>query len=348
MLVSNYLSPEQDIFLHSENGILGVGPRAKPGEEDLDLISAGKGHCTLALGASLFDQPLSFTMMRGGHLTHAVLGGIEVADNGDFANWRVPGEAVPGVGGAMDLAVGVPHVFVAMSHVTNKGKPKIVKSLQRAAHGAPLRRAHLYRHGGDRGDAERAGAARGGPRLRPGRRPGQDRRPAEGRAGLPNMDVPESPTACGCATDERGTAGARREGIGDPSDDEVHEDTTVGLIEVMKTFNAVRAGVSGIVTEICVNDSGFVDTGMPGSGRPMADTVAFVDVTLRDGHQSLWAERMTTGMMLPVAERMDRAGFDALEVLSPSISANACATCARIRSSASACWRSASTARRCG
>jgi 3-oxoacid CoA-transferase B subunit len=128
ILVANYLSPEQDIFLHSENGILGVGPRAKPGEEDLDLISAGKGHCTLVEGASLFDQALSFTMMRGGHLTHAVMGGIEVAANGDFANWRTPGEAVPGVGGAMDLAVGVPHVFVAMNHVSNHGKPKIVNA----------------------------------------------------------------------------------------------------------------------------------------------------------------------------------------------------------------------------
>jgi 3-oxoacid CoA-transferase B subunit len=126
ILVANYLSSEQDIFLHSENGILGVGPRAKPGEEDPDLISAGKGHCTLAAGASLFDQALSFTMMRGGHLTHAVMGGIEVAQNGDFANWRTPGEAVPGVGGAMDLAVGVPHVFVAMNHVNNQGQPKIV------------------------------------------------------------------------------------------------------------------------------------------------------------------------------------------------------------------------------
>jgi len=127
VLVANYLDSRKEIFLHSENGILGVGPRARRGEEDLDLISAGKGYCTLVAGACLFDQSISFTMMRGGHLTHAVLGAIEVAANGDFANWRVPGQAVPGVGGAMDLAVGVPTIFIAMNHVNNKGEPKIVE-----------------------------------------------------------------------------------------------------------------------------------------------------------------------------------------------------------------------------
>jgi len=126
VLVAGYLDPRKEIFLHSENGILGVGPKAARGQEDLDLISAGKGHCTLVSGACLFDQSLSFTMIRGGHLTHAVVGAIEVAANGDFANWRVPGQAVPGVGGAMDLAVGVRNVFIAMSHLTNKGQPKIV------------------------------------------------------------------------------------------------------------------------------------------------------------------------------------------------------------------------------
>jgi 3-oxoacid CoA-transferase B subunit len=127
VLVSNYLEQNKEIFLHSENGILGVGPRPSKSEIDLDLISAGKGFCTLTLGASLFDQQISFAMMRGGHLTHAILGALEVAENGDFANWKVPGEAVPGVGGAMDLAIGSPNIFVAMTHVSNKGKPKIVK-----------------------------------------------------------------------------------------------------------------------------------------------------------------------------------------------------------------------------
>jgi len=128
VLVANYLDPDQEIFLHSENGILGVGPQPRREDIDLDLVSAGKGFCSLVLGAALFDQQQSFAMIRGGHVTHAVLGGIEVAENGDFANWRVHGEAVPGVGGAMDLGVGAPNIFVAMSHVTNKGKPKIVKT----------------------------------------------------------------------------------------------------------------------------------------------------------------------------------------------------------------------------
>ncbi|OGA13861.1 MAG: hypothetical protein A3G25_16220 [Betaproteobacteria bacterium RIFCSPLOWO2_12_FULL_63_13] len=128
VLVANYLDPDQEIFLHSENGILGVGPKPKRENLDLDLVSAGKGFCTLVSGAAIFDQQQSFIMMRGGHVTHAILGAIEVAENGDFANWRVHGEAVPGVGGAMDLGVGAQNIFVAMSHVTNKGKPKIVKT----------------------------------------------------------------------------------------------------------------------------------------------------------------------------------------------------------------------------
>ncbi len=127
VLVASHLDRTREVFLHSENGILGVGPPPAAGEVDLDLISAGKGFCTLMPGASIFDQQVSFTMMRGGHLTHAILGGIEVAANGDFANWRVPGEAMPGVGGAMDLAVGARNVYVAMTHLTNKGAPKLVE-----------------------------------------------------------------------------------------------------------------------------------------------------------------------------------------------------------------------------
>ena len=128
LLVANYLDPKKEVFIHSENGILGVGPEPAPGEEDIDVISAGAGFCSLVTGACLFDHSVSFAMIRGGHLTHAILGGLEVAANGDFANWRVPGQAVPAVGGAMDLAVGAPNIYIAMSHVTNKGAPKIVKA----------------------------------------------------------------------------------------------------------------------------------------------------------------------------------------------------------------------------
>jgi 3-oxoacid CoA-transferase B subunit len=125
-LVSSFIPPDREVFFHSENGILGMGPLAQPGHEDPDLINAGKQYVTLLPGASVFDHPTSFAMIRGGHVTHAVLGALEVAANGDIANWRSPGEKVPGVGGAMDLAFGVQNVLVTMTHVTNKGKPKIV------------------------------------------------------------------------------------------------------------------------------------------------------------------------------------------------------------------------------
>jgi 3-oxoacid CoA-transferase B subunit len=125
-LVSGFIPPGKEIFFHSENGILGMGPLAEPGHEDPDLINAGKQYVTLLPGASLFDHPTSFSMIRGGHIDYAVLGALEVAANGDLANWRTPGEKVPGVGGAMDLAFGVRNVIVTMTHVTNKGKPKIL------------------------------------------------------------------------------------------------------------------------------------------------------------------------------------------------------------------------------
>ena len=125
-LVSGFIPPEREIFFHSENGILGMGALAEPGQEDPDLVNAGKQYVTVRPGASFFDHPLSFSMIRGGHITHAVLGALEVAANGDLANWRTPGEKVPGVGGAMDLAFGVQNVLVTMTHMTNKGRPKIL------------------------------------------------------------------------------------------------------------------------------------------------------------------------------------------------------------------------------
>ena len=103
-----------------------MGALAEPGKEDPDLVNAGKQYVTLNPGASFFDHPTSFSMIRGGHINYAVLGALEVAANGDMANWRTPGEKVPGVGGAMDLAFGAENVLVTMTHVTNKGKPKIL------------------------------------------------------------------------------------------------------------------------------------------------------------------------------------------------------------------------------
>lgn len=125
-LVSDYIPAGKDVFFHSENGVLGMGKIAEPGKEDRDLINAGKQYITLNPGASFFDHPTSFSMIRGGHINYAVLGALEVAANGDLANWRTPGEKVPGVGGAMDLAFGVQNVLVTMTHVTNRGKPKIL------------------------------------------------------------------------------------------------------------------------------------------------------------------------------------------------------------------------------
>lgn len=126
--IANYLDPRKEIFLQSENGVLGMGPAPEKGQEDPDLINAGKEHITLLDGGSYFHHGDSFTMMRGGHLDICVLGAFQVAENGDLANWHTGSpDAIPAVGGAMDLAIGARNVFVTMEHVTKSGEPKIVK-----------------------------------------------------------------------------------------------------------------------------------------------------------------------------------------------------------------------------
>lgn len=127
-LVSNYLDPKDEIILQSENGMLGMGPAAPEGQEDFELINAGKKPVTLLTGGAYFDHVDSFTIMRGGHLDLTIMGGMQVAENGDLANWNLgrPGEP-PAVGGAMDLAVGAKQVFILMEHTTRDGQPKIVK-----------------------------------------------------------------------------------------------------------------------------------------------------------------------------------------------------------------------------
>ena len=127
-LIPTFLPTDKEIFVHSENGILGGGVHSAPGTEDPDVVNATKEYITLLPSASVFDHALSFTMIRGGHLTHAVIGAMEVAANGDLANWRVPGEKVPGVGGGMDLAFGVKNLYIAMTHVNSKGAPKILNA----------------------------------------------------------------------------------------------------------------------------------------------------------------------------------------------------------------------------
>jgi len=127
-LVANHLPREREIFLHSENGILGMGPAPLQGFEDWDLINAGKQPVTLLAGGAFFHHADSFGMMRGGHLDICVLGAFQVAVNGDLANWHTGGaDAIPAVGGAMDLAVGAKRTFVMMEHLTKGGASKLVE-----------------------------------------------------------------------------------------------------------------------------------------------------------------------------------------------------------------------------
>ncbi len=127
-MVSDFIPGDREIVFHSENGILGMGPAPKPGEEDKDLINAGKGLTTLVPGGSFFHHNDAFLMIRGGHLDLALLGAFEVAENGDLANWTTEdANFAPGVGGAMDLAVGAKEVRVLVEHTTKDGKPRIRK-----------------------------------------------------------------------------------------------------------------------------------------------------------------------------------------------------------------------------
>jgi 3-oxoadipate CoA-transferase, beta subunit len=127
--VANHLPREREVILHSENGVLGMGPAPAAGQEDYDLINAGKQAVTLQPGGAFFHHADSFAMMRGGHLDICVLGAFQVSARGDLANWHTgAADAIPAVGGAMDLAVGARSTWVLMEHVTRSGAPKIVRA----------------------------------------------------------------------------------------------------------------------------------------------------------------------------------------------------------------------------
>ncbi len=146
-LVANYVPAGMDVILQSENGMLGIGPYPVEGEEDSDLINAGKETISEIAGTAYFSSADSFGMIRGGHVDLSVLGAMEVDEEGNLANWMVPGKTVKGMGGAMDLVAGARRVIIAMEHTTREGPAQNIKKMHAAADRRARGGHHRHRHG---------------------------------------------------------------------------------------------------------------------------------------------------------------------------------------------------------